>query len=310
MNNILSLLENNASIWIILSVVLFVVIYFLIRPLIDDFRCKRSIQKNSKTFYKAFSQLKEKKKRKAIYAVYTFCRIADDLVDEHRDLEGIHRLERELELYITKDIRKSYMWRSLYRHTKPFYDKFDYKPFKDMIKGQKMDLDFRGYETTEDLLMYCYHVASTVGLMLTPILAYENQDSLKDFSINLGYAMQITNILRDIGEDYKKGRVYIPRKAMEEANYSLSDLISGRINKEFISMFEKLALIAETNFDNALKDCVLFPMDARVPLSLAILLYKEIINVIRENGYDVFTKRAITSSERKKEIIESFLKTI
>ena len=153
-------------------------------------------------------------------------------------------------------------------------------------------------------------MASTVGLMLTPILAYEKQESLKHFSISLGYAMQITNILRDIGQDAKNGRIYLPKKLMNEANYTYSSLSIGEINDEFIYLFETLAKLAETNFDHALKDTILFPKDARIPLSLAILLYKEIINVVRENEYDVFNKRAIVSELRKKEIINNYIKTL
>lgn len=311
-NAVLSWIEvNMIPLSIGLGVLLIILLLLLLsRPLRDDLKCKAIIKDNSQTFYKAFSKVKNRHKRKAIYAVYAFCRVADDLVDEYHDEAKLNKLEKELTLYISKGKTPNFFWRSLKKHTKAYYTDFDYKPFYDMIKGQRLDLSFKGYETTEALLEYCYYVAGTVGLMLTPILSYENRHELKDFSINLGYAMQITNILRDIGEDYKNNRIYLPKALMLEANYKHDDLSNGKINDRFIVMFEKLAKIAETHFEQALKDVRLFQDDARLPLAFSIILYRAILDQIRHNGYDVFKKRAVVPTDKKQQLIEQYLKTL
>ena len=311
MNNVLEfILAHLYLVWIYLGFNAFLVLIHVTRPYRDDRRCKKIIQKNSLTFYKAFSKVDNKQKRKAIFAVYAFCRYADDLVDEYQDESRLNKLEKELTQYVNKGRTPNFMWRALKRHTKDIYKNHHFKAFYDMLDGQRMDLHFVGYETTEDLLKYCYHVAGTVGLMLNPILSGNDDPKLYPFAVHLGHAMQITNILRDIGEDFKNDRIYLPRQVMREANYSLSDLENGKINNGLILIIEKLAKVAEKYFDEALKDIKLYPKDTLLPLGLSIVLYRGILDSIRDNGYDVFRKRAVVSAAKKELIVKSFLKNI
>jgi 4,4'-diapophytoene synthase len=275
----------------------------------DIKQCEDIIKKNSLTFYKAFSKIKDKQKREAVYAVYAFCRYADDLIDEGQDIEGLNMLKENLDQFVSGQIPNDFRFRALFMTTKSFYpETYDYQPFYDMIKGQEMDFDFKEIKTEADLLKYCYHVAGTVGLMLIPILSNEHEQ-LRTFAINLGYAMQITNILRDIGEDYKKGRIYIPASVLKKANYSVKQLSHGIINSEFIHMFEYLAQKAESFYEQALSDLHMFSDDIKVPLGLAIILYREIIQVCRQADYDVFNKKQFVSDERKEQLVTSFLKS-
>lgn len=272
-------------------------------------QAQRVIKKNSLTFYKAFSKIEDVDKRHAIYAVYAFCRTADDLVDENQDEQGLLKLEEELKAFINHEPLKHWRWQALKITTKPFYDEtYDYKPFFEMIYGQKMDLNHQGYETLDDLLKYCYYVAGTVGLMLIPILSPDNKQELKDFAIHLGYGMQLTNILRDIGEDFKNNRIYLPKDLMIQANYSKEDLAHGIINREFIELFESLAQLAERYFDEALSQIDLFPKDSKLPLALSIILYRAIIDSCRDHGYDVFTKKNYVSDEKKKQLIDDYIR--
>lgn len=272
--------------------------------------CEKIIKKNSLTFYKAFSKIQDKAKREAVYAVYAFCRYADDLVDEDRDFKGLEQLKLDLDSYVLGQIPNHFMFRALRKTTHSFYHKnYDFKPFYDMIKGQEMDLNFKVFETEKELLEYCYYVAGSVGLMLVPVLSKENQHKLIEFAVTLGYAMQITNILRDIGEDYRNNRIYIPKEIMGKANYSLDDLAHGKINDEFIKMFEYLAQKAENYYRRACDDLYMFKDDVRIPLALSIVLYKEIIQICRNENYDVFTKKNYVSDQRKNELIESYMKT-
>ena len=284
--------------------IVFVIVF--IRNQIDDYQCKKSIMKNSLTFYKAFSRISNAKKRKAIYAVYDFCRYADDLVDEDQDEKGLLKLEDDLVKHVSGIYVNSYRFRALKRHTYKLYDTDDYQAFFDMIKGQNMDLKGYHYQTLDDLLKYCYYVAGTVGLMLVPILSYENKKELRKFAIDLGYGMQITNILRDVGEDYRNGRIYLPKEMMDKANYSLDDLKSGTINNEFKTLFESLASLAEKYYDGALKNIDLFAEDSRKPLAYSIILYREILNACRTANYDVFHQKNFVSDEKKMKLIQQY----
>lgn len=281
--------------------------YYL--PKRDVQQCEAMIKKNSLTFYQAFSKIPNRKQREAIYAVYAFCRYADDLIDINQDLEGLKTLESELILFKEGITVNHFRWRALRRATKAFYPSdYDYKPFFDMIEGQKMDANFKPYDTEIELLDYCYHVAGSVGLMLIPILSKKQHHLLHSFAINLGYGMQITNILRDIGEDNQNHRVYLPKELMMKAKYSLEDLSNGKISLEFITLFEDLAKKAETYFQNALDDLYLFDKDVQIPLGLSMILYKEIIQACREANYDVFTHKNYVSDERKNRLIQEFMR--
>ncbi len=279
-------------------------------PKRDMDQCEAIIKKSSHTFYQAFSKIKNRQQREAIYAVYAFCRHADDLVDEHQDSEGLKNLASELLLFKEGITVNHFRWRALRRATKKFYPKdYDYAPFFEMIDGQNMDLHHKPLDTEEELLDYCYHVAGTVGLMLIPILSKENHPLLKSFAIDLGYAMQITNILRDIGEDYKNQRIYLPKSMMDQAHYSLEDLSFGKISTEFISLFEELAKKAEGYYQSALKQLHLFDQEVRIPLGISIVFYREIIQACRQANYDVFAKKNYVSDDRKNDIIKDFMKT-
>lgn len=311
MNNVFEfLVENLYLIYIYVGFIGVLLLIHFTRPYRDDIQCRKIIQKNSLTFYKAFSKIEDKQKRKAIYAVYAFCRYADDLVDEYQDENKLNRLEKELTNYVNKKRTPNFMWRALKKHTKDIYKEHHFKAFYDMIEGQRMDLHFVGYETLEDLLRYCYHVAGTVGLMLNPILAGYDEPKLYPFAVHLGHAMQITNILRDIGEDYQQGRIYIPRAILKEANYSLNDLDNGKINNGLVDVIERLAKVALKYYDEALKDLSLYPKDTAKPLGLSIVFYRAILDAIRDNGYDVFRKRAVVTSAKKEQIMKAFLKNL
>ncbi|PYZ94414.1 phytoene synthase [Salipaludibacillus keqinensis] len=269
--------------------------------------CKEVIEYHSKTFAKAFQHL-PKKKRQAVWAVYAFCRQADDIVDE-----GFDR-ERELQLFKyhldefanDRQIEPSFLWIAL-KDAFTHFD-FDLEPFYEMISGQEMDLKKTRYESVEEMIHYSYHVASTVGLMLLPILSPKNQEELKESAIALGYAMQITNILRDIGEDLERDRIYLPKQLMDKYNYTIPMLENGVVNDSFVDLWEDLAQRAEDYYDIGLSKMYLYPVNARIPVKAAAHFYKGILNSVRANRYDVFEKRAFVSNEEKKEILSAIEK--
>ncbi|MFD1635989.1 phytoene/squalene synthase family protein [Evansella tamaricis] len=200
-------------------------------------RCKEVIDHHSKTFSKAFQYL-PKEKKQAVWAIYAFCRTVDDIIDEGKNPEKeILMFEEKLDIFSQGGIpEQTFLWIAL-RDT---FAKFNCitKPYYDMVKGQKTDLVKTHYDTYSELQEYCYHVASTVGLMLLPVLAPKKQATLRLSAIRLGIAMQITNILRDIGEDYERNRIYIPKEYRQKFGYTDEMMQKREINYQFIKMWE------------------------------------------------------------------------
>jgi len=176
-----------------------------------------------------------------------------------------------------------------------------------MIEGQRRELRHRSPETVEELLDYCYLVAGSVGLMLVPILADDHDERHERFGIELGQAMQLTNILRDVGEDARTGRRYLPDDLMKRHGYTERDLRNETVNPAFIALFEDIAGYAEAAYDRTLGLVDgLFPRDARLPIALAGILYRAILDACRKNGYDVFTNKNFVPKNEKLRLIREY----
>ncbi|WP_201715308.1 phytoene/squalene synthase family protein [Rossellomorea arthrocnemi] len=266
--------------------------------------CENIIKLHSKTFYRAFSLL-PKDQKKAVWAVYAFCRRVDDIVDEDTNpSEELSHFEKEFESCLDGyDHRDAPMWVALGDVFKRF--NMDVQAFRDMIKGQRMDICEREYVKMDDVLDYSYHVASSVGLMLMPILAPGKEQHLREDGIYLGYAMQLTNILRDIGEDLERGRLYIPQDLLVKYEYTITDLREHRMNDAFQSIWEEMAGHAEYYYDKAFRTMNLYPMYSRTPVKSAALLYRAILDEVRNNHYNVFSKKHFISKDVKEKIITS-----
>jgi 15-cis-phytoene synthase len=266
--------------------------------------CENIIKLHSKTFYRAFSLL-PKDQKKAVWAVYAFCRKVDDIVDEGLwPSDELLQFEREFESFLMGYYNEEVpMWVALNDVFKHF--NMDIEAFRDMIKGQRMDLNERAYVTMDDVLDYSYHVASTVGLMLLPILAPGKEHQLREDGIYLGYAMQLTNILRDIGEDLERGRLYIPQDLLVKYEYTVTELMDYRNNEAFRSIWEEMALVAEDYYDKAFRTMNLYPVYSRTPVKGAALLYRAILGEVRKNHYNVFSKKHFVSKDVKEKIIST-----
>ena len=271
--------------------------------------CEQIIKKNSLTFYKAFSQIENKRQRQAIYVVYAFCRYADDLIDEHQDIEGLNSLEKELADF--RDNKKTTLkvFKALKIIKDDFYSKdYDFKPYFEMIEGQRMDISIKSYETLEDVLAYCYYVASSVGLMLLPILAPKKHHELREFAIQLGYAMQITNFLRDVGEDFQKGRIYIPQAMLKKYHIEINEEMIEGPSEKFKLLFDELSGIARTYYQFAYDHLDAFSKDVSKPLLYAAKLYEAILDEC-VTDYDVFRQKHFVTQEKKIAIIKELQKT-
>jgi phytoene synthase len=264
---------------------------------------EKIIAKESKSsFYYAFSLLPPEK-REAMNTVYAFCRKTDDIVDEGNEsieikYAKLHKWRIELEKALTGE--SDYLFfNKLSQIIKQFNIPFD--PFFDLIKGMEMDLQKQRYLSMEDLLQYCYRVASTVGLMCIEIFGYKNKSTQK-FAINLGLALQLTNILRDVKADAERGRIYLPESDMKKFNYSESELLSLKYNENFAALMAHEAGIAKQYFYNATKSLDIFDKPSMFAARAMQHIYFKLLRKLEANRFDVFNKKINVSKFEKTSI--------
>lgn len=181
---------------------------------------------HSKSFFAAASVL-PKDRRWATYAVYAFCRHADNLVDIPRHRTNAELLH-EVDTFRNELARAYRTGESEHPILKPFiiaaYEYGIPEHFaQDLLRGVEMDLEIKRYDTFEDLYVFCYRVAGVVGLMMTHVFGYRSEEAFS-YAEKMGIAMQLTNILRDVQEDKNMGRIYIPRAEMEKFGVQEHDI--------------------------------------------------------------------------------------
>ncbi|MGG0642383.1 phytoene/squalene synthase family protein [Sporosarcina gallistercoris] len=260
----------------------------------DDFAfCEQIIKRHSKSFYYAFSRLPEKKAQ-AVYAIYAFCRTADDSVDENRSnvaqLVAIDKLTDELNRFAQGQEIDHPLWRAL----GVVFDTYemDIEPFYDQLKGQRMDIAFSPPKTMDDVETYSYYVAGSVGRMLLPIIASDSKRDCTDAAVSLGVAMQLTNILRDVGEDYReKGRIYLPIEELKRVGYNVDQLANSQITDSFVRVWEHLANRAEVLYEEFLGFISEFDKDSQFAVLASAQVYRGILTSVRQNGYDCFARK-------------------
>jgi 15-cis-phytoene synthase len=272
--------------------------------------CRQITAKYSKTFYLG-TMLMSTAKRRAIWAIYVWCRRTDELVDgPAADLttpETLDQWERQLEEVFAGHPQDD-LDVALVDTLQHFC--LDIQPFRDMIAGQRMDLYRSRYETFDELRLYCYRVAGTVGLMSTAIMGteqntpnapWEQSGSRQpiDKAIALGIANQLTNILRDVGEDARRGRIYLPLEDLARFNYTEQDLLKGVVDDRWKQLMQFQIDRARQFYTEAEAGISALSEDARWPVWSALMLYSQILDVIERNGYDVFRQRAYVSGPKK-----------
>lgn len=248
----------------------------------------KQIAKESKSsFYYAFSLLPSPK-REAMNTVYAFCRKTDDIVDEGTDCEDIkYERLRKWRIEFEKALHGQSTYPLLNKLTnviRQFNIPLD--PFFELIIGMEMDLQRKRYLSFDDLVQYCYRVASTVGLMCIEIFGYKN-NSAKDYAINLGVAMQLTNILRDVGKDIDNGRIYIPQYDLERFNYTENDLIQKKYNDNFVSLMSFESQRAKYFFDKADQSLDFEDKPSLFPARAMQHIYFKLLRKIQAADYDV-----------------------
>jgi len=251
------------------------------------------IAKESRSsFYYAFTLL-EKPKREAMNTVYAFCRKTDDIVDlgnepDEVKHEKLHKWRIELDKALRGSGSEIQLINKLVSYIKQFNIPLD--PFFELIAGVEMDLQRKRFPTYDDLAQYCYLVASTVGLMCIEIFGYKHS-STKDYAVNLGLAMQLTNILRDVGKDYETGRIYLPQADMKTFNYSENELKNKVYNEHFFNLMSYQAERAKVYFQNA--NDALNNEDKKSMFAARAMqhIYYRLLKRLEAEKYDVLNKK-------------------
>ncbi len=257
--------------------------------------CESIAKAHSKTFYLASGLLPIEKRRSA-RALYAFCRTSDDIVDlsneNHKSKLNEWR-ERSLTDSLSEDDPVAIAWAD----TKfKFGIPIGYA--EQLINGVEMDLKLKRYNTFDELTEYCYGVASTVGLMVMHIIGFSGKIAI-NYAIKLGVALQLTNILRDVREDYIAGRIYLPQKELSEFGLEEKDIAECLVDERWRAFMRFQIERNRILYKESLPGISLLDPDGRFAISAAAELYMAILEDIEDHDYDVFSRRAFVSNWNK-----------
>jgi len=264
----------------------------------------RLTRKSRSNFYYAFLTL-PRRRRDALYAVYAFCRTVDDIADLG-DERGVDRAAQRTELERwRRDVARCYepggrpehpIAAGLARAVGEFAIPRE-APLA-IIDGVEMDLDQVRYETAEDLYPYCYRVASAVGLCCIEIFGYTDPRA-RDYAVSLGMALQLTNIIRDIGADARSGRVYVPQTELREFGVTADDLRAGRYGDPFVRLMAFQAARAREYYAKAWRAFPGADRRSLVPAQIMGHIYFALLHEIEARRFRVFDERVALSARRK-----------
>nr|QTZ19508.1 phytoene synthase chloroplastic [Bixa orellana] len=246
-------------------------------------RCGEICAEYAKTFYLG-TLLMTPERQRAIWAIYVWCRRTDELVDgpnaSHITPSALDRWDARLE-----DLFQGRPFDMLDAALSDTVSKFpvDIQPFNDMIEGMRLDLRKSRYKNFDELYLYCYYVAGTVGLMSVPVMgiAPESQattESVYNAALALGIANQLTNILRDVGEDARRGRIYLPQDELAQAGLSDDDIFAGKVTDKWRNFMKKQIKRARMFFDEAEKGVTELSAASRWPVKHQETFYTNNLN--------------------------------
>ena len=248
---------------------------------------------HSKSFYLA-SALLPAEKRSAVRALYAFCRTVDDIVDEGivigRDveLEYWKNLVKGIQHSRADDLVAQAWIDTCSRYNIPVQFALQ------LIEGVSRDLGQVRYQSFDELTTYCYGVASTVGLMSMYIVGFKSELAVP-YAIKLGVALQLTNILRDVGEDFRNKRLYLPLDELKEFNITEDEISRGILSEKWIKFMQFQINRARGLYKDAAKGLKYIDWDGKLSIGAAADFYQGILNSIEMNKYDVFSRRASIS---------------
>lgn len=256
----------------------------------DAYRYCRALTHRSGPHFSVGFRFLPLSKRNAIYAVYAFCRYADDIVDEHQD----QPLDRLLTLW-EEELDRCYLQQPTHPITTALSDAILRYPipkegFLGLIEGCRMDLLYNRYPTFDALMVYCDRVATTIRDLSLPVFGYSDPKGV-EYGRALSTALQLTNIVRDIGEDLGRGRIYLPLEEIEKAGYSEAELMQRVKNGPFLRLMEFQCGRIRSYFDHAARLIPMIDPDARLAVSLMRNVYIALIDRIEAKPFDVLERQ-------------------
>ncbi|MEA4906551.1 MAG: squalene/phytoene synthase family protein [Anaerolineaceae bacterium] len=258
--------------------------------------CAGLTARHSRTFSMA-ARLLPPEERRAVHALYAFCRKTDDLVD--CPPAGAGDAFRALQ---------DWRWQSLYAHpaqgddlvalawadTRQRYN-IPRRCAEDLIEGVYHDLRGVRYPSFAALAVYCYRVASTVGLMYMHITGFHGEEALA-YAVKLGVALQLTNILRDVGEDWRNGRLYLPQEELDAFGIDEADIERGAVDRRWRAFMRMQIERTRRLYAEACPGIALLAREGRLAVAAAAAFYRGILDDIQAHDYDVFHRRACVSA--------------
>lgn len=267
--------------------------------------CRVETERWAKTFYLG-TLLMPPVKRRAIWAIYVWCRRTDELMDSpEAQALPVAELSERLDLWEarTRELFSGKIRDGLDRVMADVLERYPQPlmPYLEMIEGQRMDLAKHRYTDFSELYQYCFRVAGTVGLMTQEVMGldtayttapWSERPDTSEAAVALGIANQLTNILRDVGEDRGRGRIYLPLEDLQRFNYSEDELLAGTLNDNWRALMRFQVQRAREWFARSEAGVRWLAPDARWPVWASLRLYRGILDAIERLNYDVFNHRA------------------
>lgn len=253
--------------------------------------CESVTAVNSRSFYLA-SALLPADKRQAVRALYSFCRITDDIVDSGGascEAQLIQWRRHVLTNIPPHDNLIALAWTDArLRYAVPL------RYAEQLIDGVTRDLTQTRYQTFAELAAYCYGVASTVGLMSMHIIGHTGQEAIP-YAIKLGVALQLTNILRDVGEDWRLGRLYLPADELSAFGLTAEDIAAGKVTATWRAFMQQQIARNRLLYAEAMPGIKFLDPDGRFAIAAAAQIYQAILADVEKHDYDVFRRRSFVN---------------
>ena len=263
-----------------------------------DEYCQQKAAQSGSSFYYSFLFLPPNRRR-AITALYAFCREVDDVVDECQDPQ----IAATKLAWWRQELAKLYAGQPEHPVTRallPVLAEFNLpqEQLLEIIDGMAMDLQQTRYLDFKALSLYCYRVAGVVGLLAAEIFGYQERKTQK-YAHDLGMAFQLTNIIRDIGEDARRGRVYLPVDELKRFDVSVADILNARYSDNFRRLMEFQIERAEHYYEQAMSELPAVDRKAQRPGLVMAAIYRTLLDEIKRDGCQVLTQRTSLTPIRK-----------
>lgn len=241
---------------------------------------------------------------RAAHAVYWFCRTTDDLVDEapskDQGRDALEAWHRQVLAGFAGEPQTNPVLRAFFDTVAQY--RIPREHALELIEGVRMDLNQTRYATFDELRVFCYRVASTVGLMMSAVIGFRDpslEEAALPRAIDLGIAMQLTNILRDVGADLAMGRIYLPADELAQFGYDENRLRAGVRDEAFRELMRFQIRRARGYYTSAEPGIAMLNPRGSFAVKVASDVYQRILDVIERNGYDVFARRAVVPAAQK-----------